>query len=120
MDNDKIIGQENQPEVNHQEEPVVEEAPQDMDFDQPPPIYKENNNQNIFIIGGAILFLILLVIIIRAIFFNKPSNKAVSLLYWGLWEDKEVMEPLIVAYQNKYPNVKITYQKMNPQSYREK
>ncbi|KKP60625.1 MAG: Multiple sugar transport system substrate-binding protein [Candidatus Roizmanbacteria bacterium GW2011_GWC2_34_23] len=120
MDDDKIILEENQPEVNHQEELVVEEAPQDMNFDQPPPIYKENNNQNIFIIGGAILFLILLVIIIRAIFFNKPSNKAVSLLYWGLWEDKEVMEPLIVAYQNKYPNVKITYQKMNPQSYREK
>src|SRR3989339_502676 len=120
MDDDKIILEENQPEVNHQEELVVEEAPQDMNFDQPPPIYKENNNQNIFIIRGAILFLILLVIIIRAIFFNKPSNKAVSLLYWGLWEDKEVMEPLIVAYQNKYPNVKITYQKMNPQSYREK
>ena len=120
MDDDKIILEENQPEVNHQEELVVEEAPQDMNFDQPPPIYKENNNQNIFIIGGAILFLILLVIIIRAIFFNKPSNKAVSLVYWGLWEDKEVMEPLIVAYQNKYPNVKITYQKMNPQSYREK
>lgn len=120
MDDDKIIPEENQPEVNRQEEVVVEEAPQDMNFDQPPPIYKENNNQNIFIIGGAILFLILLVIIIRAIFFNKPSNKAVSLVYWGLWEDKEVMEPLIAAYQNKHPNVKISYQKMNPQSYREK
>ncbi|VVA43448.1 Multiple sugar transport system substrate-binding protein [Candidatus Roizmanbacteria bacterium] len=120
MDDDKIISKENQPEVNYQEEVVVEEAPQDMNFDLPPPVYQESNNRNIFIIGGAVLFLILFIVIVRAIFFSKPSNKAVNLIYWGLWEDKEVMEPLIAAYQQKYPNVKINYQKMNPQSYREK
>jgi len=117
MDDDKIITEENQ----RQEELVVEEAPQDMNFDLPPPVYQENNNQYMFIVGGAILFLILLFVIIRAIFFGKPnSSKPVSLIYWGLWEDKEVIEPLIAAYQQKNPNIKITYQKMQPQSYREK
>ncbi|MFA6017302.1 MAG: extracellular solute-binding protein [Patescibacteria group bacterium] len=124
MDDDKIIPEENQ----RQEEVVVEEAPQDMTTpivesppdDLPPPVYQENNNQYIFIAGGAILFLILLVVIFRAIFSGKPSNKPVNLIYWGLWEDKEVMDPLIVAYQQKNPNIKITYQKMEPQSYREK
>lgn len=119
MDDDKIIQEENQGNKNI--EPVIEEAPQDLNFDNsPPPVYQEGNNQNIFIIGGAILFVILLIVIIRAIFFGKPNNKPVNLIYWGLWEEKEVMEPLIAAYQQKYPNVKINYQKMDPQSYREK
>lgn len=133
MDDDKIIPEENQLDVSRDAfqtvEPMVEEAPQDMTTpnvelpppdDSSPPIYQENNNQYIFIVGGAILFLILLVVIIRAVFFNKPNNKQVNLVYWGLWEESQVMEPLIAAYQQKYPNVKITYQKMNPQSYREK
>lgn len=102
-----------------QEQPVVEEAPVDMNY-EPPQVYKESNNQYIFIVGGAILFLILLAVFVKTIFFRKSSNKSVNLIYWGLWEDKEVIEPLIVAYQQKNPNVKISYQKMNPQDYREK
>lgn len=132
MDDDKIIPEENQPafESVPVETPAVEEAPQDLttpkveslppSVDEPPPIYEENKNQYIFIIGGAVVFLIILVIIFRAIFSGKPSNKPVNLIYWGLWEDKEVVEPLITAYQQKNPQIKITYQKMNPQSYREK
>lgn len=136
MDDDKIISEENQPDPSRDafqtistEEPVVEEAPQDMTTpnvelpppdDQQPPVYQESNNQNMFIIGGAVVFLIVFILIIKAVFLSKPSNKAVSLVYWGLWEESQVMEPLIAAYQQKNPNVKIDYQKMNPQSYREK
>lgn len=120
MDDDKIIPEENQPSANKDAEPTVEEAPQDMNIDVPPPVYQENNNQYIFIVGGAILFLILFVIIVRAIFFGKPNNKPVNLIYWGLWEENQIMEPLIAAYQQKNPNIKIAYQKMQPQSYREK
>lgn len=135
MDDDKIIPEENQPDSNPpvfetvSEEATVEEAPQDLTTaniesppldDLPPPVYQENKTQYIFIVGGAILFIILLVVIFRAIFSGKSNSKPVSLIYWGLWEDKEMIDPLITAYQQKYPNVKITYQKMNPQSYREK
>lgn len=120
MDDDKIIPQENQPNENQPEAPFVEEAPQDMNINLPPPIYEENKNQYIFIVIGAIIFLIFLVIIIKALFFGKTVNKSASLIYWGLWEDKEVIEPLISAYQQKNPQIKIIYQKMNPQSYREK
>ena len=136
MDDDKVIPEENQDSVNRdafqtvsQEEPPVEEAPQELTTpnveasppdELPPPVYQENNNQYIFIVGGAILFLILLVVIIKAIFSGGSKGKPANLIYWGLWEDKEIMEPLIDAYQQKNPNIKITYQKMNPQSYREK
>ena len=67
MDDDKIIPEEKQPDVNRdafqtvsQEEPVIEEAPQDMTTpnvelpppdDQQPPVYQESNKQNMFIIG---------------------------------------------------------------------
>ncbi|MBI5123145.1 extracellular solute-binding protein [Candidatus Roizmanbacteria bacterium] len=128
MDDDKIIPQENQPNEN-QQNPVVEEAPQDMatpDVESlppanlPPAIYEENKNQYMLIVAGGIIFLIILVIIFRALFFGKPANKPANLIYWGLWEDKEVIEPLIAAYQQKNPHIKITYKKMNPQSYREK
>lgn len=116
MDDDKIINEENQPH-----EPLVEEAPQEMITPGgQPPVYQEKNNQQIFIIGGAVVFLLLLIFFIKAVFFKKTDNKPVNLIYWGLWEEKEVIEPLISAYEQKYPNVKITYQKMNPQSYREK
>jgi multiple sugar transport system substrate-binding protein len=60
------------------------------------------------------------VIIFRAIFSGKTSSKPVNLIYWGLWEDKEVIDPLIAAYEQKNPLIKITYEKMDPQSYREK
>lgn len=136
MNDDKIIPQENQPndtEPVYQtvpaETPAVEEAPQDLitpdveslpPADLPPPIYEENKNQYMLIVGGAIIFLIILVIIFKALFSGKSANQPASLIYWGLWEDKEVMEPLISAYQQKNPHIKITYQKMNPQSYREK
>ncbi|KKP61250.1 MAG: Multiple sugar transport system substrate-binding protein [Candidatus Roizmanbacteria bacterium GW2011_GWA2_34_18] len=130
MDDDKIIPQEIQPETIAVETPTVEEAPQEMitpevtspppTDDLPPPIYEENKNQYMLIVAGGIVFLIILVIIFKALFFGKPANKAANLIYWGLWEDKEVIEPLIAAYQQKNPHIKITYQKMNPQSYREK
>ncbi len=137
MDDDKIIPQENQPNENRpafetvtEKTPPVEETPQDLTtpeveslpppVDGPPPIYEENKNQSMLIVVGGIVFLIILVIIFKTLFFGKPANKPVNLIYWGLWEDKEVIEPLIAAYQQKNPNIKITYQKMNPQSYREK
>jgi len=137
MDDDKIISNENQPNENQpvfetvtEEVPSVEEAPQDLtspeteplppSINGPPPIYEENKKQYMFITVGGIVFLVILAIILKTIFFGKPTNKQVNLVYWGLWEDKETVEPLIAAYQQKNPNIKITYQKMNPQSYREK
>ena len=136
MDDDKVIPEENQPIENQPvvesvpvETPAVEEAPQELTtpdggsappFTGPPPIYEENKNQFLFIIGGVVIFLVILVIIIRAIFSAKPASKEASLIYWGLWEEKEVIEPLIAAYQQKNPLIKITYQKMSPENYREK
>lgn len=46
------------------------------------------------------------------------SGGQVTLTYWGLWEEKEIMAPLIKKYQDLHPNVAITYQFQNHRQYR--
>lgn len=87
----------------------------------PPPVFHENKNKYIIIGGGALFFIIIFVFFLKLLLGGiKPSTKSVSLAYWGLWEDKEIMAPLIAQYESKHPNVKIDYQKMDPVDYREK
>lgn len=88
--------------------------------DSPPLVYQENKNKYFIIAGVAVVFVILFIILIRFIFGGKAVGKNITLTYWGLWEDKEVFTPLIDAYQKSNPNVKIDYQKMDPQDYRDK
>lgn len=116
---DKIQPEEVSPEV-------ASPSPEDMSGvseipppEGPPPIYEENKTKYFFIIGIGIFFLLLLVFFI-SILFGKSSSKAITLIYWGLWEDREVYAPLIQAYEQKNPKIKIDYQQMSPQDYREK
>ena len=132
MDDNNEIPEINQPTfetVPVETSPKIEETPEEVvnpeslqppPSDLPPPVYQENKNQYFLIIGGAIVFFIFLILVIRAIFSGGGGKKEISLTYWGLWEDKETVQPLIEQYQQKNPNVKINYQKMSPQSYREK
>jgi len=85
-----------------------------------PPVFEENKNQPLLIVGAVIVFFIVFIFIFRLIFSSKKTAQPVTLNYWGLWEEKEVFEPLIAEYQKKYPHVKINYQKMEPENYREK
>jgi ABC-type sugar transport system, periplasmic component len=85
-----------------------------------PPVFEENKNQPLLIVGAVIVFFIVFIFIFRLIFSSKKNSQPVTLNYWGLWEEKEVFEPLIAEYQKKYPYVKINYQKMEPDNYREK
>ncbi|PJA41411.1 hypothetical protein CO179_00065 [candidate division WWE3 bacterium CG_4_9_14_3_um_filter_39_7] len=49
----------------------------------------------------------------RIPFFNStPEN--VTLTYWGLWEPKEVMQPLIDKYQSENPHITIEYVVRDP------
>ena len=89
--------------------------------DTPPPIYEENRSKLIFIVGGAIIFLIIFILIVKFILgLGGSAGGKVTLKYWGLWEDAEIIQPLIADYKRKNPNVNIIYTKMDPKSYREK
>ncbi len=118
-------------ESPQEEQPKIEETPEEVvnpevpgeppGNDLPPPVYQESKNQFMLIAGGGVVFFIIFILIIKAIFFGGSSaNKPVTLTYWGLWEDQQVMQPLIDQYQQANPNVKINYVKMSTDSYRDK
>ncbi|MCS6956745.1 MAG: sugar ABC transporter substrate-binding protein [Patescibacteria group bacterium] len=85
-----------------------------------PPIFQENKNQYFLIIFVGVIFFFLFVFLIKSFFGKNKLSGSVSLTYWGLWEEKQVIQPLIDEYQQKNPNVKIEYIKMSPENYRDK
>ena len=114
---EEIVPEETPEEINPQEEPVVT----DENFSQPPPpVFEENKNKYLFAALGGVTFFILIFIIILKLIGGKSTPKKISLTYWGLWEEKEVFEPLIADYKRKNPHVEINYIKMDPRDYREK
>jgi len=91
---------------------------------EPPAAIHADQSKLPFIIGGITVF-ILVFIVLFALLSSKgkkstPPPQIVSLSYWGLWEEKEVMDPLIKEYQKKNPNVQITYEKKTEKDYRKK
>lgn len=52
------------------------------------------------------------------LFKKEEAKKDVELTWWGLWEEKSIVEPLIEEYQENHPGVTINYIKQSPQDYR--
>ena len=74
-----------------------------------------------FLVGGAVLFFIVIFGLLLSFFLKDNGTKtAIELSYWGVWEDQEVIQPLIDDYNKQNPNVTITYTKMVPADYRVK
>src|SRR3989344_3277351 len=92
------------------------EIPSEM----PPVVFEENKSKYFIIAGGAIFFLLILIFLLRLLFSGKKPVQEVKLIYWGLWEETEVYAPIIADYQRKNPGIKIDYQKMTSQDYRDK
>lgn len=85
-----------------------------------PPMFEENKKQYLMIAGGAVVFILILIVIVKMLFGTKTTPKATKLTYWGLWEEKEVLDPLIKQYQKSNPHISIDYQKMSVQEYRDR
>jgi len=49
-----------------------------------------------------------------------PKMKEVTLTYWGLWEEKGVIEPMIAEFQKENPHIKINYLQQYYKDYRER
>ncbi|MCX7955690.1 MAG: sugar ABC transporter substrate-binding protein [Patescibacteria group bacterium] len=107
----------------------IEEAPEEYvdpkqtnnySYNNLPPIFQENKNQYFLIIFIGVILFFLFLFLIKSLFGKNKSLKPVNLIYWGLWEDKQIIQPLIDEYQQKNSNVKIEYIKMSPENYRDK
>lgn len=103
-------------EENNPSPPVV--------MNEPPPMYSHSNAKKylilllfIFLIMG-IIFLIFKVIKGRST--PVVPNNPVTLTYWGLWESKDVFQPIIDEYHKSHPNIDINYIQQNPTEYRER
>lgn len=70
------------------------------------------------IVGVLLLFIVVFTVILSIT--RGGGNEEVTLEYWGLWEDPEVMQPFIEEYTKEHPNVTIVYKKQDPRQYREK
>lgn len=67
-----------------------------------------------------LVFLGIIIFIINNLLPGLRNNKEITLTWWGLWEDEEIVAPLIQEYQQSHPNVKIQYVKQSKEDYRER
>lgn len=52
-------------------------------------------------------------------FFNKPKPQGpITLTYWGLWEDDNLIKPILAEYQKQHPNIIINYERKSSLNYR--
>lgn len=63
---------------------------------------------------------ILLVVFVLPRFSGSPGSKGVvTITYWGLWEPKSVMQPIIDDFQKKNPAIKVIYEQRDIKRYKE-
>jgi multiple sugar transport system substrate-binding protein len=68
---------------------------------------------------GVVVFGILIILFLLSLF-KGGKKQQVTLTYWGLWEDKQVMQPVISSFEKENPNIKIEYSLQDPKEYRER
>jgi multiple sugar transport system substrate-binding protein len=100
----------------------------------PPP---ENNGQenqgeekkSFFSLGSILKIFVGLAVVVILIFaiskfllpmFNKQKTGNITLTYWGLWEDSNVMQSTISDFEKNNPSIKVNYVKQDSKQYRER
>ncbi len=66
-----------------------------------------------FLVIGSFAFLLTHVV------GNKGNGKA-TLIYWGLWEDENIMQGVISDFERANPNITVVYSKQDPKQYSER
>lgn len=102
--------------VNPQPMPAQQPATQPMPVI--PPMPKKSFPKILIWVGVAVA--VVTVALIGVSIFTKVKPGGSTITWWGLWEDSNVVAPLITAYEAAHPNVKITYVKQSQQDYRER
>ncbi|HSX40586.1 MAG TPA: sugar ABC transporter substrate-binding protein, partial [Candidatus Saccharimonadales bacterium] len=82
----------------------------------PPPIGGFPIKKILIGLFTVIFFLFLLFVVILPRFSSK-GNEKVTLTYWGLWEDGNVVNPVIADFQKQNPNITVNYVKQDVKGY---
>lgn len=108
---------QNQPEINYSEEKNQITSPP-LDFESSSGFFSKILKFAVgLVLLGLIIFLIFNFIIPR--FFQNKNEKA-TLVYWGLWEDKKIMDSIISDFERQNPNIQIDYVKQDIKQYRQR
>jgi multiple sugar transport system substrate-binding protein len=87
----------------------------------PPPDADEKHSIGMLImLGVGLLFSLTIAIVIIWFVFSHifgGGNKTVSLEYWGLWEDANVMQSVISDFERQNPLIKVHYVKEDAKEY---
>lgn len=110
------------PEVENLNTEPYGENPTQPAIDVPPPPFVHEDNKKKFAVFTVIglFILILLVFIFKSVFGKPKSQGQITINYWGLWEDSQVIQPIFDDYKKTHPNVTINYQKQDPKLYRDR
>jgi len=107
-------------------EPVAagdESAGADSDSENPPPPPQTSSFGRILGVlpfAGAFLVIVLLAYGGYKWFTSRSKTKPCELTYWVLWEEKEVIQPLVDEYQKKHAGITINFERQTPIEYRER
>jgi len=102
--------------------PTPVQSPPASAISQPQPVdhYYGNEKKGGSIIKKAVFIaiaaIVVIMLIVGAIFLigklqGSQKPKDVTLKYWGLWDDRNVMEPIISDFERANPRIKIQYEK---------
>lgn len=109
-----------------QPSPVIPPAVPPQPPENPPPLPSPPPNSSVMasiplwaktLLG--VVGLIILVLIILLVFRRGPSRseEKVTLEYWGLWEDSNIMQSVFADFEKQHPNISIDYKKEDPKQY---
>ncbi|MDO8451592.1 MAG: sugar ABC transporter substrate-binding protein [bacterium] len=105
-------------------EPQPQPQPSLVTEDMPPPSPTRRGHgivRRLFMIFVFLLLLAGLFFGIRfALNMARGQGKEATLVYWGLWEDDQVVQRVIQEFQKSNPKIKIQYIKQSPKQYRER
>ena len=119
----KVMDLPNQP-ISPTPTPIVPPIPSSLPPTTPPSPQIIKKSKFPLIILPIILVVILVLIagffVGKKIISSMNASKSVTLTYWGLWESKEIIQPIIDAYEGSHPNVKVNYIFQSQREYRER
>jgi len=79
---------------------------------------KKDKKKLIFIILGIVILFVVGIFILFSVLKKNTATSQVTLTYWGLWEDENVMNGIIADFEKENPNIKINYKKKTKDGYR--
>ncbi|MFH0863602.1 MAG: extracellular solute-binding protein [Candidatus Gottesmanbacteria bacterium] len=72
----------------------------------------------LILILGLVVLIVIALLVMR--FVPGLGIKPVTINYWGLWENQQIIAPVIAEYEKTHPRVKIVYTRQSPKQYRER